>query len=280
MSTHEFGGRWTAKKLDILREYLQFFTTALRGTSFKLVYVDTFAGSGTCTIRAGPTGAQTIEGSASIALDIARPFDEYHFIESRRKHVEALRVLKKAHTVGDRVFITHGDAREHLNGVLAKQDWSATRGVLFLDPYGLQCTWKMVEVVAKTRALDVFFLVSLSGLARQAATNASRIDADKAAALDRFLGTSDWRTALYKPPATADLFGYEPSMTRDSGTEAIVQFVHRRLESVFPLVKEPVILRMQNGAPLYALFFAVSNPSSKARQLADKVVKTILNKLR
>ena len=52
------------------------------------------------------------------------------------------------------------------------------------------------------------------------------------------------------------------------------------MATTFPLVKPPVILRSTNGAALYALFFAVSNPSAKARELADKVVKTILNKLR
>ena len=69
MSEHNFGGGWTAQKLDILREYLEFFTVALNG-KFKLIYVDTFAGSGKCTIRSGRDGRQTIEGSAAIAMNI------------------------------------------------------------------------------------------------------------------------------------------------------------------------------------------------------------------
>jgi three-Cys-motif partner protein len=279
MSSHDFGGLWTAQKLDILREYLEFFPIALGGR-FKLVYIDTFAGTGKCTIKTGPDGKETIEGSATIALNVARPFDEYFFIEARRKHVRALRLLKDGHPLGDRVHITHGDARQCLTGVLARHDWKASRGVLFLDPYGLQCTWDMVKAVASTKALDVFFLVSVSGLTRQAATSAAKIDAGKAAALDRFLGTSEWRTALYKPPATLDLFGDEQQLTRDQGTDAIIQFVQERMETTFPMVKPPVVLRSQNGAPLYALFFAVANPHHKARELADKVVKTILNKLR
>lgn len=279
MSSHEFGGRWTAQKLDILREYLAFFTTALEG-KFKLVYIDTFAGTGKCTIKVGTDGTRTIEGSAAIALGMPRPFDEYFFIEQRQKHVRALEALKASHSVGLRATIAHGDARQHLAGVLSRHDWKSSRGVLFLDPYGLQCSWDMVRAVADTKALDVFFLVSVSGLSRQAATSAARIDAGKAAALDRFLGTPDWRTALYKPPATGDLFDDEPQLSRDRGADAIIQFVQERMETTFPLVKPPVILRTRNGAPLYALFFAVSNPSRQARQLADKVVTTILNKLR
>lgn len=279
MSSHEFGGRWTAQKLDILKEYLEFFTTALGG-KFKLVYIDTFAGTGKCTIKAGQDGQETIEGSATIALNTSKPFDEYFFIEQRQKHVRGLEALKAAHPMGARASITHGDARDRLAGVLSQHNWKKSRGVLFLDPCGLQCSWDMVRAVASTQALDVFFLVSVSGLSRQAATAASRIDAGKAAALDRFLGTGDWRAALYKPPATLDLFDDEPQLARDPGTGGIIQFVQERMETTFPLVKPPVILRTRNGSPLYELFFAVSNPAPVARQLADKVVTTILNKLR
>ncbi len=252
----------------------------MKDAPFTLIYVDTFAGSGKCTIKSGRDGSQTIEGSAAIALNIRRPFDQYFFIERRRKHIDALQTLKQEHPLGSRVEVTHGDAREQLSGLLSRHNWKKVRGVLFLDPYGLQCTWEMVKDVAKTQALDVFFLVSVAGLTRQAATSAAKISAEKAAALDRFLGTPDWRTALYKPPATPDLFGDDQVETRDSGTDAIIQFVQERMATTFPLVKPPVILRSTNGAALYALFFAVSNPSAKARDLADKVVKTILRKLR
>lgn len=279
MSNHEFGGRWTALKLQVLSEYLNFFTTALCG-KFKLVYIDTFAGSGKCTIKVGADGKQTIDGSASIALDVSRPFDEYFFIEARRKHVKALEVLKATHTEGHRIYITHGDAREHLAEVLSRQPWASTRGVLFLDPYGLQCTWSMVQNVAATRALDVLFLVSVSGLSRQAATSASRIDADKSRALDTFLGTTEWRAALYKQPATRDMFDDDSRLNRDPGVEAILQFVQKRMEQAFPHVETPLILRGPNNAPLYALFFAVSNPHARAKALAAKVSREILSKLR
>ena len=279
MSVHEFGGRWTALKLQVLREYLNFFATALGG-KFKLVYIDTFAGSGKCTIKVGADGQQTIDGSASIALGVSRPFDEYFFIEARRKHVKALEVLKATHTEGDRINITHGDAREHLADVLNRQQWASTRGVLFLDPYGLQCTWSMVRDIAATRALDVLFLVSVSGLSRQAATSASRIDADKSRALDTFLGTNDWRAALYKQPETRDMFDDDSRLSRDTGIEAIMQFVQKRMEEVFPHVEAPLILRGPSNAPLYALFFAVSNPHARAKALAAKVSREILSKLR
>lgn len=276
---HVFGGQWTAEKLEVLREYLDFFSTALKGLPFKLVYIDTFAGTGKCTIRHGKDGKKTIDGSARIALDAKRPFDEYVFIEARKKHVRPLEALRASHPHGDRVTIHCGTAEELLGGVLDARNWRNSRGVLFLDPYGLQCSWRMVQRIAATRALDVLFLVSVSGLTRQAARSVARLDAGKAAALDRFLGTPDWRTALYSPPAQADIFGPQPDQ-RAGGPEAILQFVMGRLAGEFSHVAEPLILRNSTGAQLYALFFAVSNPSQKAVQLAARVGGDILNKLR
>lgn len=46
MVRHEYGGQWTRLKLDILKDYLQFYTTALKGQPFTLHYVDAFAGTG------------------------------------------------------------------------------------------------------------------------------------------------------------------------------------------------------------------------------------------
>jgi three-Cys-motif partner protein len=276
---HRFGGEWTEQKLEVLRKYLDFFPRALGGSKFELVYIDTFAGNGKCTIKTGPSGERTIEGSATIALNTKRPFDRYFFIEQRRKFVRGLEALKASHPMGERISITHGDATEHLAHVLSAINWRSTRGVLFLDPYGLQCTWEMVKRVAATQALDVFFLVSISGLTRQAAKIASNIDSDKQAALDRFLGTASWREALYRPPNQRDIFDSAPSHEREAGTEAIVQFVHDQLESVFPYVAPPLILKGPNNAPLYALFFAVSNPGQKALSLAGRVSRDVLSNL-
>ena len=43
---NRFGGSWTEEKLRILESYLKAYTTALKKHSFKLIYVDGFAGTG------------------------------------------------------------------------------------------------------------------------------------------------------------------------------------------------------------------------------------------
>ena len=41
-----YGGPWTIEKLNILETYLDAYTTALKNTSFQLMYIDAFAGTG------------------------------------------------------------------------------------------------------------------------------------------------------------------------------------------------------------------------------------------
>lgn len=44
-------GPWARQKLSVLREYLQFYTTALKRQNFDLVYIDAFAGSRKFRVR-------------------------------------------------------------------------------------------------------------------------------------------------------------------------------------------------------------------------------------
>lgn len=276
MTKHSFGGLWTRLKLDILRDYLSFYTQALKHQPFDLIYIDSFAGTGRCNIKTA-NGREEIDGSAKVALDIDPPFDRYHFIERKRKHVAALKALCATHPNGQRATILHGDARNELATLLKQQRWNRTRCVLFLDPYGLQCDWQMVEEIANTRAIDLFFLISLSGLYRQAANDLSSVDPDKAAALDRFLGTAEWRTALYSSRQD-DLFGADPRSLRDADVNALLRYVCNRMSPIFGHVAEPKILN-RHGAPLYGLVFAVSSKSTNAIRLAKRVAKEIFNKM-
>jgi len=260
----------------MLRQYLNFYTTALKGQPFELVYIDAFAGTGRCTIR-GEGGEEQIDGSAKIALDCTPPFHRLQFIEKKAKHYEELLKLKAVHPDGERVQIFNVSASDSLPAALLSHNWKKTRGVLFLDPYGLQCSWPMLQQIKDTEALDVFFLVSVSGLFRQAAVDQRRIDEGKAKKLTEFLGTDAWRQALYQREQQ-DFFN-EPQVTRATGWRDIVQFTTDRLRFLFPYVADPQLLSGPKGPPLFALYFAVTNPSPKAIGLAKRVHRDILSKL-
>lgn len=277
MTVNRFGGFWTQDKLNVLRDYLQFFTTALSRQQFKLVYIDAFAGTGRCQIKLHNGDQHVIDGSAKIALDCAPAFDEYCFIEKKKLHRDELQAVLDQHSNGARARILAHTAKEMLPPILVGNDWRRKRGVLFLDPFGLQCDYQLLKQIAATKALDVFFLVSLSGLYRQAAVDARNVDEGKANILTNFLGTDEWRRVLYTRQQD-DLFS-APEVTRAPGWKEILDFTTQRLRTVFPYVGAPNLMGMANGAPLFALYFAVSNPDPKALALAGRVSKEILAQL-
>ncbi len=279
MTANRFGGGWTSDKLAALKDYLQFYCLALSRQPYRLIYIDAFAGTGRCRIKSAAGGEKEIDGSARIALDCSPGFRDYKFIEPKRKHIRELEELKAAHPKGAQVSIAKGTAQDLLPMVLLGRDWSKFRGVLFLDPFGLQCDYGLLKQIAETKALDVFFLVSLSGLYRQAAVRESGIDEGKANKLTSFLGTTDWRDAIYSPPTQGDLFGEQPR-ERERGWQAILQFTTERLRGLFPYVADPVKLGSANNAPLFALYFAVANDSPQALALAKRVSTDILSKIR
>lgn len=268
MTEHAFGGPWTEKKLRILSKYLKFYTLALR-RKFRTVYIDAFAGNGYCVIQSDGKPRE-IPGSVTIALETDPPFDEYHLLEARPDFAAGLHELRARHP-DKNIHIYAGDANRRLPDLIGG-NWSGRRGVLFLDPYGLDLDWEIVRRIAATKALDVWFLVSLSGLYRQAAREFADMDDVKKASLDRFLGTQEWRHAFY---GQSDLFSAAHA-GRTASWEDIAKYVQERLAAEFTGgVTDPMILRLEN-TPLYALYFALANPNRRAMALAHRAAKDIM----
>lgn len=273
MVEHRFGGGWTLIKLEVLRKYLEFYTTALKNKNFRLVYIDAFAGSGECTVRSGDDYL-TVDGSAKIALQATNRFDELHFIEESKSRHDSLERLSGSHP-DQNIKVYQEDANSVILNLCINTDWAATRAVMFIDPYGLSLAWSTLEEVAKTKAIDVWYLFPLSGIFRQAAHDMSKIDSGKERKLDEVLGADDWREKFYSDSPQQDLFGQEPQQVRTVNVNQIENYVEARLRALFPAVAKPLRLP-QSGAPLYSLFFCVSNPSGPAIGLSMKVAEHIL----
>jgi len=273
---HKFGGEWTEIKLERLQKYLNFYTTALRNIAprygWDLMYIDAFAGTGKCTIQGK---SDPIDGSARIALQATPPFDKYIFIDKDEKHINALNSLISEHPE-KYIHVYNDDANLRIVDICKSTNWKSARAIMFLDPYGMEVKWSTLEEISKTQAVDMWYLFPLSGLYRQATRKYVALDKGKEKALDNLLGTSEWRSAFYEPPAQQDLFDMEPSAERCMQWEDMVRYVREeRLKSVFPEVSQPLILRV-NGIPRFALFFAVSNPGQSAIGLSMRVANHIL----
>jgi len=284
---HQFGSVSTDLKLSVVESYLSAFTTALRPNFSELWYIDAFAGTGERTVvipgRAadmlGPEVEERIDrrrGSAKIAIDIRPHFDRLIFMEKRPRHCAALLELKATHSTRS-IDVIPGDANAAITTFIEKHNWSGTRAVMFLDPYGMTVEWRTLEVIRATEAIDVWYLVSLAGLFRQATRNAEDIDESKRNSLTRMIGTSDWQTDWYQRTKRIDLLGdIDERHARTAEVDDMEEYFGKRLRSLFPKVLPPLRLNDDRGIPQFALFFAISNPAPKAIGLATNIAGHIL----
>jgi three-Cys-motif partner protein len=287
---HRFGGGHTDDKVARLRDYLQAFTNALKHQGFVLIYIDAFAGSGDRTDvipvlplldgdNAEPQTV-TVPGSARLAIEVSPPFDRLVLVENdpgRHGAVDQLR----AEFPGREIECHRGDANDVVQKLCRMTPWRGAkgmRGVIFLDPYGMEVGWATVQAIAATQALDLWYFFPLMGLYRQAAKMAPSIDSIKRARLNRVLGTNDWERDWYDTPhGDKDLFEDGQTAIRMADLDTIERYVKKRLESEFKgAVLDPFRIHNIQRLPIASLFFAVSNPNPRAVGLATKIARHIL----
>ncbi len=278
MDDIEYGGSWTHAKLDILKRYLNAYTTALKDQPFRLTYVDAFAGSGFWT----PRSADYLEdaakfremwkGSAAIALDVDnRTFDRLVFIEKDEERCRSLRQLDRDHE-GRYIKVMEKDANEAIPRFCRTMQYN-DRAVVFLDPFATQVSWNTVVTLAGTKKVDCWILFPLSAISRMMPTKREP-DAELAAQLDRVFGDQRWRD-LYHKPDQLPLFN-EERRERSGGSNQIIALYREMLDSVFEKVA-PTTRDLCNSknAPIFTLFFAASNKvgADPAVRIADHILK-------
>ena len=294
MSTHRFGGAWTERKLSALGHYLVQYQVIFKknpaARKLRTIYVDAFAGTGERDARQDNTtvslfgyGDETREfqqGSARVALELEHKFHHYVFIDSKARHIDALRnfVDSEMPALLPICEFVRGDANDWLQTWCARQDWNAQRAVVFLDPYGMNVAWETIKAIAGTHAIDLWILFPFAIGANRMTPGEVLPDKDWAVILTRVFGTSDWINQFYKRQSNIDLFGAKhDSVTKIVGADEILQYFLDRLRTVFPhVVQEPMILYNSNNSPMYALCFAAGNEKGGkiALRIASHLART------
>lgn len=277
MVEHRFGGSWTERKLEALREYLvqyqRIFTKNPKASKLRTIYVDAFAGTGERESEKQDADSGLFgydeeargyqKGSVHKALSIENKFHEYVFIESKPKHASALRKLLNTEFAGlaDRCSVHEEDANRWLQDWCRGQDWKGQRAVVFLDPYGMNVEWATIEAIARTQAIDLWVLFPFAIGASRMMPKDSPPDSLWARKLTAIFGTEDWKSRFYAESEKADLFGDQDSIVRIAGVDDVLTFFLERLRLVFPgVVEHPMILENSKHTPMYALCFAAGNP--------------------
>ncbi|MCX5513443.1 hypothetical protein C3941_23665 [Kaistia algarum] len=290
-----FGGPWTEIKLDAIQYYMECYTKALRRISFDLWYFDAFAGSGRReterTVGGGlfdgpeQTIRETLDGSARRALTVQPGFDHFVFVEKDEDRCALLSSVQTDHPNRD-IQIINGEANAVLRRIASRHPWSGggrnkSRGVVFLDPFALQVDWQTLQMLASTKAFDVWYLFPIRDTIRQLAHDFDGVGV-KAPMLDRLL-SAEWRDLYdiaHEPDYGSGLFGTlddnaDPALKRVVSIKQFEQWLKKRLETEFPFVSEPLPLLTDPSHQAFSLFLAVANPSRPAIDLAEKFVRHV-----
>lgn len=287
MNPEDYSGDWTKKKLDILEEYLNAYTTALKNKPFELAYIDAFAGTGFVKMgnRRDQDAGSLIEGladqevdsfirgSAKRALDIERkPFDKLVFIEEDTARCNELKALKERHSNRD-IRIVNSEANAFLRDEL---NWSRNwRGVLFLDPFATEVEWSTIKKISELKALDTWILFPIMAISRMLpkSNKPDDIDPKWVERLTKVYGDESWRE-LYR--TDRNLFGYPE---RDPGVDGFVSIYKNNLQDLLGdrLLEPSRTLRNSKNGPLFEFMFFVGNP--KGIDLAKRIAEHIIKKL-
>lgn len=287
-AAHFFGGEWTEAKLEIVSAYATAFQTALKKQQFEKWYIDPFAGSGTRTEKRTAGGLWegrplqeeivTFAGSARRALEITPHFDHYRFADTKTEHVDALRSLAAEYANWD-IDVRQCDGNDYVRGILKTNPWTdrregwRQRGIVFLDPYGMDVSWETLQLIAESQQLDVWFLFAAKAVRQQLGPSLDRVDQGKAAALDRFFGEPDWRQEFFQPAkGQINLFGEATEKAETAvNLQAIGDYARKRFQKAFRWVSPPKSLTVRNVPDYFQLYCMTNNPSLAATGLIERL---------
>jgi three-Cys-motif partner protein len=260
-------GFWSEIKLEILRQYLQPYARIMGNQSWcrGFWYIDGFAGKGR---HISETTGEVVKGSPLIALDTEPPFERLVFIDLDPAHLEWLR-----QKVSDRpeVTLVCGDANQAVLGILDQLPWeSRKRAVCLLDPYGLHVEWGVVEKAGKQRTIDLFLNFPVVDVNRNALRGElDLVSPETRCRMTALWGDESWVDLCFAQPQR-DLFGSE-FRRKVRGYRPLKDAFRNRLKerAGFAAVPEPILMRNEQGGPLYYLFFATQRSNSAAPIVTD-----------
>ncbi len=285
--SEDWGGAWTDVKLSVLRDYLNRFQTALKNKAyFRKLYIDALAGEGVQVIaREGlllspeeTAASDEIRiGSALIALKTDPQFDRYQLNE--RSISKAQRLRSSANQLGvdvAKLEISTDDANDFIRRIVTQMG-ASDRGVVLLDPWGMQINWTTVQLIAKSQRLDMWYLFPTQAVVRMLPRDGMPSQA-WSQKLDAILGDENWRSEFYRVSNIPDLFDVSrESLSRQVSFDAVERYIVGRLLSTFQgsCVEQPLRVG-RPGNPMFSFCFASGNPSVGAKRLTKTLANAVI----
>lgn len=271
-------GPWARVKLARLGAYLEAYMTVMAKQPWaSTVYIDAFAGAGIARVRSakvevaeealfdlGEDRAQDegerglLAGSPRVALALPRPFAHYRFVEREPERLARLRALRDEHPGRDiRVIDEDCNAWLLANVVGApRSTWRTLRGVVFLDPFGMQVPWATIEGIARQTKLEVILNFPMYMATQRLVKRSAAFSAKERAKLDAWFGDPGWYEVAFRE--TPGLLG--PVTTKvENASGKLVDWYAERLRALFKFVSVSPPVLNSKGGPLYHLVHCTQN---------------------
>jgi three-Cys-motif partner protein len=282
-----WGGPWTERKLIAFAKYVKSYLTIMNKYSFKTIYFDGFAGSGTkrkeaktellIQLKLDDEEEITYKGAAERILNLSDSFDYYYFIDKDDSSLNKLenKLKKNIDLTNKKIIYRSGDANKWIlelsRFLKAKQDYAA---LVFLDPFGMQIDWSSIESLKGTRS-DVWILVPAGVIVNRLLEKSGELKNIKK--LESFFGLpeKEIHDIFYKTKVVDTFFGEEETTGKISNPiDKIAKLYAARMETIWTHVtKEPLRLYNSRGVPIFHFVFA-SNKTS-ALKIAKHIIKVI-----
>ena len=170
------------------------------------------------------------------------------------------------------VFVFRGDC----NNVLL--DWvfpnverkDGKRGLCFLDPYGIQLDWNIIQKAGSMGTLEIMMNFSIMDMRRNVFRHKLiNVRPSQIKRMDKFWGDSSWQHI--KGVVQGDLFSEDSIFT--SADDIVKAYVQRlKTKARFKFVVDPVPIFNSKNNLIYYLIFATQNKTG------HKIVTAIFNK--
>ncbi len=267
MPQARYWGFWTRSKLDILRGYLEAFTTASQ-SSRETIYLDLFGGNPQNIEK--HTGAE-FDGSAGIALSVTQPeFTRLRFFELEPTNARGLRSLLDQDFPQRDHRVIAGDCNTEISKVLndlRKFNWAPT--FAFVDPNGPDIHWNTLEALASFKKkgkpkTEIWLLFAAGMFIRELRVDGSATP-EAMARIDRMYGSDDWRK-IYQARV-------EERITPGQAREEYVNLMRWRLENVlnYEWTHSLEIFNERNHS-IYHMIFATDHA------VGDKIMRSMYKK--
>lgn len=247
-------GYWTRGKLDVLRAYLDAFSTATKSAGAR-IYIDAFAGSADNRDRI--TG-ERIEGSAEVALSVdSPPFTRLLFFETAKEAKALERSLRTKYP--NRHFTVHeGDCNVWIPQALARiAHISHAPTFAFVDPNALEATWSLLVSLADFRRrrrtkVELFYLFTSPMFSRLLQVDVTDIPERHIDTIDAIFGCHDWWD-VYQARKRGEI---APSRARDEYLNLMRWRLERELGYKWT---HPLPVHNERGNLLYHMIFATDS---------------------